>query len=98
MDRESFCCCIPAINRERIVVLVKNATHREKVHVDASFVTLRGQSRSKTRIEFPQLKDDVIAHPDDIGWAVINLNHANDSSCAIATSTVRRSDRRARPL
>ena len=69
---------IPAINRERVVVFVKNGTYREKIRVDASFVTLRGQSRSKTRIEFPQLKDDFVAHPDDIGWAVINLNHAND--------------------
>src|SRR4029453_13738773 len=69
---------IPANNRERIVVFVKNGTYREKIRVDASFVTLRGQSRSGTRIEFSQLKDDFTAHPDDIGWAVINLNHAND--------------------
>ena len=55
---------IPAINRERVVVFVKNGTYREKIRVDASFVTLRGQSRSKTRIEFPLLKDDFVAHPD----------------------------------
>ena len=65
-------------NRERIVVFIKNGTYREKIRVDASFVTLRGQSRNGTRIEYPQLKDDFTAHPDDIGWAVINLNHAND--------------------
>jgi pectinesterase len=69
---------IPAINRERVVVFVKNGTYREKIRVDASFVTLRGQSRKGTRIEFPQLKDDFVAHPDDLGWAVINLNRAND--------------------
>ena len=69
---------IPANNRERVVVAIKNGTYREKIRVDASFVTLRGQSRNGTRIEFPQLKDDFTAHPDDIGWAVINLNHAND--------------------
>lgn len=69
---------IPANNRERVVVFIKNGTYREKIRVDASFVTLRGQSRNGTRIEFPQLKDDFTAHPDDIGWAVINLNHAND--------------------
>jgi pectinesterase len=69
---------IPAINRERVVVFVKNGTYREKIRVDASFVTLRGQSRKRTRIEFPQLKDDFVAHPDDLGWAVINLNRAND--------------------
>ena len=69
---------IPAINRERIVVFVKNGTYREKIRVDASFVTLRGQSRKGTRIEFPQLQDDFVAHPDDLGWAVINLNRVND--------------------
>jgi len=69
---------IRATNRERVVVFVKNGTYREKIRVDASFVTLRGQSRRGTRIEFPQVKDDFTAHPDDIGWAVINLNHAND--------------------
>jgi pectinesterase len=69
---------IPAINRERVVVFVKNGTYREKTRVDASFVTLRGQSRKGTRIEFPQVKDDFVAHPDDLGWAVINLNRAND--------------------
>src|SRR6266581_3152116 len=63
---------IPAINRERVVVFVQNRTYREKIRVDASFVTLRGQSRKRTRIEFPQLKDDFAAHPDDLGAAIIN--------------------------
>jgi pectinesterase len=69
---------IPATNSERMIVLIKDGTYREKIRVDASFVTLRGQSRKRTRIEFPQLKDDFLAHPDDIGWAVVNLNRAND--------------------
>jgi pectinesterase len=69
---------IPATNRERVIVLIKNGTYHEKIRVDASFVTLRGQNRKETHIEFPQTKDDFAAQPDDIGWAVINLNHAND--------------------
>jgi len=69
---------IPATNRDRVVVLIKDGKYHEKICVDASFLTLRGQSRKGTRIEFPQLKDDFIAHPDDLGWAVINLNRAND--------------------
>jgi pectinesterase len=69
---------IPPTNRERVIVLIKDGTYHEKIRVDASFVTLRGQSRKGTRIEFSQLKDDFIAHPDDLGWAVINLNKAND--------------------
>jgi pectinesterase len=69
---------IPATNRDRVVVFIKKGRYREKIRVDASFVTLRGESRERTRIEFPQLKDDFTAHPDAIGPAVINLNHAND--------------------
>ena len=69
---------IPATNRDRIVVFIKKGRYREKIRVDASFVTLRGESRERTRIEFPQLKDDFTAHPDAFGPAVINLNHAND--------------------
>jgi pectinesterase len=69
---------IPATNRDRVVVFIKDGTYHERIRVDASFLTLRGESRKGTRIEFPQLKDDFSAHPDDIGPAVINLNHAND--------------------
>jgi pectinesterase len=69
---------IPATNREGVIVLIKDGTYHEKIRVDASFLTLRGQSREGTRIEFSQIKDDFLAHPDDSEWAVINLNHAND--------------------
>ena len=69
---------IPVTNRERVIVLIKNGTYREKIRVGASFVTLRGQDRSRTRIEFSQVKDHFIAHPDQLGWAVIDLNRAND--------------------
>jgi pectin methylesterase-like acyl-CoA thioesterase len=66
------------MNRDRVVVFIKNGTYHEEIRADASFVTLRGQSRKGTRIELPQLKDDFVAHSDDLGWAVINLNRAND--------------------
>src|SRR4029453_17239820 len=69
---------IPVTNRERVIVLIKNGTYREKIRLGASFVSLRGQGRNRTRIEFSQVKDDFIAHPDRLGWAVINLNRAND--------------------
>jgi pectinesterase len=69
---------IPVTNADRVVVFVKNGTYKEKIRVDASFVTLRGQSRKGTRIEFPQLDEDFNKNPDAIGRAVINLNHADD--------------------
>src|SRR5207247_10594401 len=71
-------CAMAASNRERGGGFVKSGTCGEKIRVDALFVTLRGQSRKGTRIEFPQLQDDFVAHPDDLGWAVINLNRVND--------------------
>jgi pectinesterase len=69
---------IPATNRERVILLIKDGTYHEKIRVDASFLTLRGQSRKGTRIEFSQVKEHFVAHPDDLGLAVINLNPAND--------------------
>jgi pectinesterase len=69
---------IPRTNTERIVVFIKDGIYHEKIRVDASFVTLRGQSRPGTRIEFPQLDEDFTRNPDPIGRAVINLNQAND--------------------
>ena len=69
---------ISKTNRERLVVFIKDGVYREKIRVDAPFVTLRGQSRQGTRIEFPQLYDDFTAKPDNLGRAVINLNRADD--------------------
>ena len=69
---------IPKTNTERMIVFIKDGTYHEKIRVDASFVTLRGQSRNGTRIEFPQLDEDFSKKPDDLGRAVINLNKAND--------------------
>lgn len=41
---------IPANNRERIVVLVKNGTYPEQVRIRNSYITLRGEDRKKTQI------------------------------------------------
>jgi len=65
---------ISKTNRERIVVFVKDGVYHEKVRVDSSFVTLRGESRKGTRIEFPQLNDAFTKLPDALGRAVINVN------------------------
>ena len=69
---------IPKTNTDRTVVLVKDGIYHEKIRVDASFVTLRGQSRQGTRVEFQQLNDDFTKSPDRLGQAVVNLNRAND--------------------
>jgi pectinesterase len=69
---------IPSTNLERTVIFIKDGVYKEKLRIDASFVTLRGQSRQGTRIEFPLLKDDYTNKSDGLGFAVINLNHADD--------------------
>ncbi len=63
---------IPKTNAGRVVVFIKNGIYKEEVRVDASFVTLRGQCCTGTRIEFPQLDEDFNKQPDNPGRAVIN--------------------------
>jgi pectinesterase len=61
-------------NRERVIIFIKDGIYKEKIRVDSSFITLRGQSRAGTRIEYPQLSPDFERNPDRLGRAVINLN------------------------
>lgn len=65
---------IPRENHERMIVLVKDGVYHEKIRIDASCITLRGESRAGTRIEFAQLNDDFTKNPDDLGRAVVNVN------------------------
>jgi pectinesterase len=69
---------IPKTNTERMVIFIKDGLYREKVRVDASYVTLCGESRTGTLVEFPQLDEDFVNKPDDVGRAVINVNDASD--------------------
>ena len=77
---------IPKGNRERIVILIKNGVYNEKVRIDAACVTLRGESRDKTRIEFAQLNDDFSKKPDDRGRAVVNIN---GDDCVLENLTIK---------
>jgi pectinesterase len=65
---------VPRDNRQRTIIFIKNGLYREKVRVDTDFVTLRGQSRQGTRIEFAQGADDFTNRPDKVGRAVVNIN------------------------
>lgn len=58
-------------NRERRIIFVKDGVYAEQVRVDAAFITLRGESRTGTRLEFPH------AHGERTparGRAVLNLS------------------------
>jgi pectinesterase len=79
---------IPATNRERRIIFVKDGTYTEKVRVDAPFVSLVGESRSGTRIEFAQAATAFDARTDKIGRAVLNLS-ATASDFVLQNLTVR---------
>lgn len=76
---------VPRDNRERRIVLVKDGVYREKVRIDAANVTLRGESRGGTRIEFPQGREEFQQQPDRIGFAVVNIN---GDDCVLEQLTV----------
>jgi len=65
-------------NTERVVVFVKNGIYHEKIRVDSALVTLRGESRTGTQIEFAQPDAEFNKSPDAIGRGVVNVNGADD--------------------
>jgi pectinesterase len=77
---------IPRDNRQRTIIFIKDGVYHEKVRIDPDFVTLRGQSREGTRIEFPQGTDEFTKQPDSLGRAVVNIN-GND--CVLENLTIK---------
>jgi len=65
---------LPMFNYERAVIYVKNGVYNEKIRIDQDYITIRGESRENTIIQFNQLRTDWIANKDSIGPAVVNLN------------------------
>ena len=77
---------VPKTNDQWQIIFVKDGLYHEKVRIDPGFITLRGQSRQGTRIEFAQGTDDFTNHPDGIGRAVVNIN---GSDCVLQNLTVK---------
>jgi pectinesterase len=63
---------IPKDNHQRKIILIKDGLYDEKVRVDASCVTLHGESRTGTRIEAAVAQG--LGRSDGRGQAVVNLN------------------------
>ncbi len=61
---------IPADNRERKVILVRNGFYDEAVRVDAPYVTLRGESRLGVRLQTNRPAEET---KDEIGKGVLNI-------------------------
>jgi pectinesterase len=58
-------------NREPRIIIVKDGVYVEQVHVDAPFITLRGESRARTRLEFSPANSERMPAR---GRAVLNLS------------------------
>ena len=68
---------IPSDNFQRYVIYVKNGVYNEKIRIEKDYLTIKGESRDKTIIQFNQLKNDWVANKDFEGPAVVNI-HADD--------------------
>lgn len=64
---------LPMFNYQRVVIYIKNGVYKEKFKITQDNITLKGESRDSTIIEYNQLRTDWIAHKDSIGPAVINI-------------------------
>jgi acetyl esterase/lipase len=76
---------LPRDNRERKIIAIKDGVYPEKIRIDVPGVTLRGQSRTGTKIEFKQGNDEFKAKEDAIGRAVVNVE-AED--CVLENLTI----------
>jgi len=65
---------LPLFNYQRTVIFVKDGVYNEKIRIDQDYITIRGESREKTILQFSQLRSIWIANKDSIGAAVININ------------------------
>lgn len=64
---------LPMFNYQRTTIFVKNGIYDEKIRIDQDYITLEGESREKTIIQYAQLRSDWQANKDTIGPAVINI-------------------------
>ncbi|HUI29611.1 MAG TPA: pectinesterase family protein [Candidatus Acidoferrales bacterium] len=69
---------LPMFNYERITIVIKNGVYHEKIRIDQDYITLEGENKDSTIIEYPQLRTDWIAHRDPIGPAVVNIHGDDD--------------------
>lgn len=64
---------VPKDNRERKFIFVKNGVYHEKVRIESNYLTLRGESRTETRLEFSQGLTEYRGVNDKLGQAVLNI-------------------------
>lgn len=64
---------LPMFNYERVTIFIKNGIYKEKIRIEQDYITLKGESKENTKVEYSQLRTDWINNKDSIGAAVINL-------------------------
>jgi len=64
---------LPMYSYHRVVIYVKNGVYNEKIRIDRDYVTIMGESKANTRIEYNQLRSLWDKSPDAIGPAVVNI-------------------------
>lgn len=68
---------LPMYPYQRMIIYVKNGIYDEKIRVNQDNITIWGENRDCTIIQYSQLRTDWIANKDYIGPAVINI-HGDD--------------------
>ena len=68
---------LPMFNYQRVTIFIKNGVYEEKVRIDQDYVTLKGEDRELTVIQYCQLREAWNQNKDSIGPAVVNL-HGDD--------------------
>lgn len=64
---------LPMFNYQRTTIFVKNGIYNEKIRINQDYITIEGESRISTIIQFSQLRSDWEKNKDSIGPAVINI-------------------------
>lgn len=64
---------LPMYCYARVTIFIKNGVYNEKIRINRDYVTLLGENRDSTRIEYNQLREDWIKNEDSIGPAVVNI-------------------------
>ncbi len=68
---------LPMYCYTRVTLFIKEGVYHEKIRIDRDYITLEGENRENTRIEYSQLREDWNQNPDAIGPAVVNI-YADD--------------------
>lgn len=64
---------LPMYTYERVVIFIKKGIYEEKIRLDQDHITLLGEDRDSTIIQYNQLREDWEKNRDALGPAVINL-------------------------